>query len=145
MRCNGHRIATDLNLHQPSSTKITSEKHEREILNRTRTWMICFNLDRSTSTQLGKPSTIKEDFIIRNSTDWYKRSAYNLPYDVHLCAYTELLRLVTRFHEEVYSDQSVSNGLNKVHLGVRWTLDALLTGLPRGVVAGRLSHDHDAL
>lgn len=119
MRCNDHSIATDLNLHQPSSTKITSEKHEREILNRTRTWMICFNLDRSTSTQLGKPSTIKEDFIIRNSTDWYKRSAFNLPYDVHLCAYTELLRLVTRFHEEVYSDQSVSNGLNKVHLGVR--------------------------
>ncbi|KAF8579154.1 hypothetical protein K439DRAFT_1360225 [Ramaria rubella] len=107
------RIATDLNLHQPTSTKITSEKHEREVLNRTRTWMICFNLDRSTSTQLGKPSTIKEDFIIRNSSDWYKRSAYNLSYDVHLCAYTELLRLVTRFHEEVYSDQTVANGLNK--------------------------------
>ena len=76
--------------------------------------MICFNLDRSTSTQLGKPSTIKEDFIIRNSAEWYKRSKYNHPYDIHLCAYTQLLRLVTRFHDEVYSDQNAGTGLNKV-------------------------------
>lgn len=55
------RIATDLNLHQVSTAKPQSEKQEREILNRTRVWMICFNLDRSTATQFGKPSTIKED------------------------------------------------------------------------------------
>ncbi|KAF8530244.1 fungal-specific transcription factor domain-containing protein [Hysterangium stoloniferum] len=101
------RIATDLNLHQPGSSKPpTSEKQEREHLNRTRTWLICFNLDRSMSTQLGKPSTIKEDPIIRNSSDWYRRSAFNHPYDVHLCAYTELLRLVTRFHEDVWGNST---------------------------------------
>ena len=55
------RIATDLNLHQVSSTKPQTEKQEREMLNRRRVWMICFNLDRSTATQFGKPSTIKED------------------------------------------------------------------------------------
>jgi hypothetical protein len=55
------RIATDLNLHQVSTTKPQNEKQEREILNRTRVWLICFNLDRSTATQFGKPSTIKED------------------------------------------------------------------------------------
>ncbi|KAG6852893.1 hypothetical protein C0991_008343 [Blastosporella zonata] len=55
------RIATDLNLHQVSTAKPQNEKEEREILNRTRVWMICFNLDRSTATQFGKPSTIKED------------------------------------------------------------------------------------
>lgn len=55
------RIATDLNLHQVSTIKPTSETQEREILNKTRVWMICFNLDRSTATQFGKPSTIKED------------------------------------------------------------------------------------
>lgn len=110
------RIATDLNLHQPSSTKPTSEKHERELLNRTRTWLICFNLDRSMSTQLGKPSTIKEDWIVRNAEEWYIRSRFNHPYDVQLCAYTELLRMVTRFHEEVYSDEKAkeASGLNKV-------------------------------
>lgn len=43
---------------QPGGTTSKSaekqEKHERELLNRTRTWLICFNLDRSISTQLGK-------------------------------------------------------------------------------------------
>jgi hypothetical protein len=57
------RLATDLNLHQVQNSKAAkgNEKQEREILNRTRVWMICFNLDRSTATQFGKPSTIKED------------------------------------------------------------------------------------
>lgn len=57
----GFRIATDLNLHHVSSVKPKNEKEEREVLNRARVWMICFNLDRSTATQFGKPSTIKED------------------------------------------------------------------------------------
>lgn len=68
------RIATDLNLHQVSMTQPQTERQEREMLNRTRVWMICFNLDRSTATQFGKPSTIKEDYITRNSADWYRRS-----------------------------------------------------------------------
>jgi hypothetical protein len=55
------RIAMDLNLHQATKTKPQNEKQEREMLNRTRVWMICFNLDRSTATQFGKPSTIKEN------------------------------------------------------------------------------------
>lgn len=59
-----NRIATDLNLHQVSNTKPQSEKQEREILNKTRVWMICFNLDRSTATQFGKPSTLKEDLYV---------------------------------------------------------------------------------
>lgn len=54
-------IATDLNLHHVSTSKSKHEKDEREALNRARVWMICFNLDRSTATQFGKPSTIKED------------------------------------------------------------------------------------
>jgi len=58
------RIATDLNLHHVSTTKPTSENQEREILNKTRVWMICFNLDRSTATQFGKPSTIKENLYV---------------------------------------------------------------------------------
>ncbi|GLB42696.1 putative fungal specific transcription factor [Lyophyllum shimeji] len=107
------RIATDLNLHQVSTTKPQNEKQEREILNRTRVWMICFNLDRSTATQFGKPSTIKEDYIMRNAKDWYKKSKYNLPYDVHLCAYSALLRIVAKSHDEIFSDPSSPTCLNK--------------------------------
>lgn len=107
------RIATDLNLHLLPATKPHNEKQEREVLNRMRVWMMCFNLDRSTATQFGKPSTIKEDYIIRTSAEWYNKSQYNLDFDVHLCAHTALLRIVARFHEEVFSDPNSPSGLNK--------------------------------
>ncbi|KLO05022.1 hypothetical protein SCHPADRAFT_896598 [Schizopora paradoxa] len=110
------RLATDLNLHQPQTgVKPVSEQHERELLNRTRVWMICFNLDRSTATQFGKPSTIKEDYnsIIRNGKDWYKRSKLNHPYDIHLCGYSSLLRIVAEFHDEIFSDKDSPSGLNE--------------------------------
>ena len=55
------RIATDLNLHVVSNVKPKTEKQEREMVNQTRVWILCFNLDRSTAAQFGKPSTIKED------------------------------------------------------------------------------------
>ncbi|KAL0571546.1 hypothetical protein V5O48_010422 [Marasmius crinis-equi] len=106
------RIAADLNLHMSPTTKPHNEKQEREMLNRTRVWMMCFNLDRSTAIQSGKPSTIKEDYIVRNSDDWYKKSQYNLDYDVHLCAYTALPKIVARFQEEIFSDPSTPSGLN---------------------------------
>ncbi|CAK5274670.1 unnamed protein product, partial [Mycena citricolor] len=115
------RLATDLNLHQVPSSKafikgkgVEREMNEREILNRTRVWMICFNLDRSTATQFGKPSTIKEDYILRHgSDDWYKKSPYNSTFDVHMCCYTALLLLVARFHDDIFSDPTSPSGLNK--------------------------------
>ncbi|KAF8966133.1 fungal-specific transcription factor domain-containing protein [Flammula alnicola] len=123
------RIATDLNLHQVSTAKPQSENQEREILNKTRVWMICFNLDRSTATQFGKPSTIKEDYIVRNAKDWYKKSQYNLNHDVHLCGYSALLQIVAKFHDEIFSDPSSPTGLNKKvdFRNVTLTHDAHLT------------------
>jgi hypothetical protein len=59
-RCDAS-IATDLNLHLLPQKKPTTEQQELEMLNRTRIWIICFNLDKSTATQFGKPSTLKED------------------------------------------------------------------------------------
>ncbi|KAF8693794.1 hypothetical protein RHS03_08346, partial [Rhizoctonia solani] len=107
------RMATDLNLHLPWQGKATGEAHEREILNRTRTWLICFNLDRSGATQFGRPPTIREDYIVRKSGDWYKRSKFNLPLDIHLTGYTHLLRIVARFLASVYSDSNSPTALNK--------------------------------
>ncbi|KAI0922432.1 hypothetical protein AcV7_005968 [Taiwanofungus camphoratus] len=107
------RIATDLNLHHVSTIQPKSERQRREILNQSRLWLICHNLDRSMATQFGKPSTIKEDYIIRNSENWYKQSPCNHPYDLGLCAYTALLRVMTRFHDEIYSDPTSPTGLNR--------------------------------
>jgi hypothetical protein len=72
------------------------------------------------------------DSVVRNSKDWYKKSQYNHPvslfpasfqsitnvvvaqFDVHLCAYASLLRIVAGFHDEIFSDPSSPSGLNKV-------------------------------
>ncbi|KAI9450175.1 hypothetical protein F5148DRAFT_1370891 [Russula earlei] len=106
------RIATDLNLHILPPKKPTTEQQELEMLNRTRIWIICFNIDKSTATQFGKPSTLKEDFIVRKSLEWYKSSPNNHPYDVHIIAYTSLFRIVNKFHQDVFSDPTVPNSLN---------------------------------
>ncbi|KAI9508712.1 fungal-specific transcription factor domain-containing protein [Russula earlei] len=107
------RIATDLNLHILPPKKPTTEQQELEMLNRTRIWIICFNIDKSTATQFGKPSTLKEDFIVRKSLEWYKSSPNNHPYDVHIIAYTSLFRIVNKFHQDVFSDPTVPNSLNR--------------------------------
>ncbi|KZT65531.1 hypothetical protein DAEQUDRAFT_768801 [Daedalea quercina L-15889] len=107
------RIATDLNLHQLSTVKPRNDQHMREILNQERLWLICHNLDRSMATQFGKPSTIREDYIIRNSENWYKKSPLNHQWDCGQSSYTQLLRIMARFHEEIYSDPSSPTGLNQ--------------------------------
>ena len=56
----------------------------------------------------------KQLSIIRNSKDWYKRSKVNHPYDIHLCAYSSLLRIIAKFHEDIYSDLDSPSGLNQV-------------------------------
>ncbi|GJJ09088.1 hypothetical protein Clacol_003310 [Clathrus columnatus] len=121
------RIATDLNLGRSfdeykaeskmdsltGPTNSLSERQEREKLNRMRTWLNCFNVDRSSSTQWGKPHVLREGELSRKAKEWWRCSLYNHPYDLHLVSYTELLRIVTRFHEQVYSDPMSKTGLNK--------------------------------
>lgn len=70
---------------------------------------------------------------MRKSHEWYKSSIYNHPvgylvigwvlsvtdppmctqYDIHIIAYTSLFRIVNNFHQEVFSDPNVPNGLNR--------------------------------
>ena len=109
------RIAMDLNLHQPSHQKPVDEMHACEILNCTRTRLICFNIDRSALTQFGKCATLpSEDLVVRSSKEWYLASKYNHPYDVHLCAYVQLLRLMTQFHDIVQDKGAMT--MNKVRI-----------------------------
>lgn len=103
-------MATDLNLHHSLSAKATTSQQRIEAANRTRIWINCYNLDRSTSTQFGKPSTIKEDYVARNSKFWYRGTSFN--YDIQLCGYTALLRVMAKFHEAIYSDPDQATGLN---------------------------------
>lgn len=109
------RMAMDLNLHIPTNADIVSENQEREILNRTRTWIICFNMDRSSSAQLGKPMTIRENYLISTSSGWHKSSKFgiNLPYDLHLTQQTALMRIMSRFQDQVYGDVHNPTGVKE--------------------------------
>ncbi|QRW23088.1 Fungal specific transcription factor domain [Rhizoctonia solani] len=107
------RLAMDLGLYKQASKTYINETHEREVLNRTRTWLICFNMDRALATRLGRPTTIPEDYIVRHSREWWRRSKYNGRLDVHLCYYTQLLRTVTRYFSLIYSDPESVSGFNE--------------------------------
>ena len=60
-------MATDLNLHRKSTIVSADTQNgkalDMEIHNRERTWIMCFVLDRSFSSQMGKPHTIREESV----------------------------------------------------------------------------------
>ncbi|KAK0440535.1 hypothetical protein EV421DRAFT_2083664 [Armillaria borealis] len=99
-------IATALRLDQTLKINSATENEEREYLNRIRVWKFCFLLDQTTAIQFGKPWMMREDTVIRHSEEWYKQSHHNLDYDVYLCGYNVLVRIVTRFRDEVLLDRS---------------------------------------
>ncbi|CAL1705481.1 unnamed protein product [Somion occarium] len=108
------RMATDLNLHR--RTAVTSpdtaegRARDREVHNRERTWIFCFILDRSFSAQMGKPYTIKEDYVIRNASQWC-HSPVSVPSDISLAAYADLQRILTRSLDLLYSGTNTASGL----------------------------------
>ncbi|EGG00764.1 uncharacterized protein MELLADRAFT_117977 [Melampsora larici-populina 98AG31] len=122
------RMAVDLNLHRkstaqlpfadsqlqkpiPDDSSIQQEHYEKEILNRERTWLYCFILDRSLSAQMGKPYTIREDFIIRSSKSWHKHRA-SVPDDSGITAMVDLHRIHSRSLDLLYSHTGTPSGLN---------------------------------
>ncbi|KAG9124119.1 hypothetical protein FRC07_012764 [Ceratobasidium sp. 392] len=107
------RLAMDLNLYEQGTTTFISEAHEREVLNRTRTWLLCFNLDYAFALKLNRPATVPEDGIVRRSREWWHQSRYNGRLDVHLCFHTQLLRIVKRYLSLMHSDPESLSGFNE--------------------------------
>ncbi|KAI8989815.1 fungal-specific transcription factor domain-containing protein [Trametes punicea] len=108
------RMATDLNLHR-RSTGVSPDTPEgrardREVHNRERTWIFCFCLDRSFSAQMGKPYSIKEDYMIRSASQW-ARSPVAIASDSALASYADLQRILTRSLDLLYSGTTNSSGL----------------------------------
>ncbi|KAK2466676.1 hypothetical protein APHAL10511_000934 [Amanita phalloides] len=108
------RMATDLNLHRKTALHSRDSLEGRaravEVHNRERTWILCFTLDRSFSAQMGKPHSIREDFIIRNAMQW-ANSPVAVPSDTSLAAYTELQRILSRSLDFLYSAMDTASGL----------------------------------
>lgn len=84
----------ELGLNRPPSEELS----ERERLNRVRTWLNCYCVDGSHAIQFGKmPMLRPDDYLARSSTYWYRSSHMNLPLDVHLCAYVQLLIIMAKW------------------------------------------------
>ncbi|KAH9929980.1 uncharacterized protein B0H18DRAFT_1117054 [Fomitopsis serialis] len=110
------RMATDLKLRYPvTTTKGENELRAREMLNRTRTWLNCYNLDRSTGVQYGEAPVIdNNDYVAKHTEDWWQSSPYNMQgFDVHLCCYKAELAVLGEFRACIWSDPERPSGINK--------------------------------
>ena len=81
-------MATDLNLHRRSTAAspdtAQGRARDREVRNRERTWIICFCLDRSFSAQMGKPYSIKEEYVLVGLPFWGTRMLTGTRFPPHL-------------------------------------------------------------
>ncbi|KAI5122222.1 hypothetical protein M0805_002711 [Coniferiporia weirii] len=144
----GIRMATDLNLHRKTATlgQNTPEGRARdiEVHNRERTWLICYILDRSMSAQMGKPHSIKEDFIIQNTTLFWTKPISRKG-DGGIAAYAELQRVLSRSLDLLHSSTTSASGLqtNCDYYLVTRTIEAQLQSWLDEWV-GKLVHLEDA-
>ncbi|KAF9053603.1 hypothetical protein BDZ89DRAFT_976137 [Hymenopellis radicata] len=106
------RVALELELDKPLPSC-----GERESLNRTRTWLNCFCVDGSHSIQFGKMPMIRlDDHMALHSQNWYCSSQMNQPFDVHLCAYVQIIVIMARWRKEMEGNlrQRIRDGFNVV-------------------------------
>ncbi|THH27370.1 hypothetical protein EUX98_g6816 [Antrodiella citrinella] len=108
-------VFLSLNLDKPSTAKPKNEQHARELLNRTRTWLAVFNLDRSTGSQYGKPAVISNnDYLATHSGEWWNSSPYNMNgFDIHVAGYNADLREVASFWLKIRNNSNDPTGLNQ--------------------------------
>lgn len=108
------RMGTDLNLHRKTATSSSDTEESRardvEVHNRERTWILCYCLDRSFSAQMGKPYSIREDYIICN-VNQFLVSPCAIPTDASLGSYLELQRILSRSLDVLYSSVNSPSGL----------------------------------
>ena len=138
-------MAMDMNLHHPNTATPINELHAREMLNRTRAWLNCFNTDRSYGSQYGKTAIINNaDYVASHSHEWWRSSEYNLEhFDIHLCAYTSELRVLKEFLSKVYSNPEHPTGLNKVSFLLQCVVFVAGHPLSQEIDLGKLASETD--
>lgn len=108
------RIASDLNVRASAGKKPRDEAEALEIANHRRLWMACYTLDKQTAATFGEQSTVREGSLIGASPDGFSGAVSGEnPFDIHLTAKLQLMRDLTRFHGEIYSDTSAPEALNE--------------------------------
>lgn len=74
---------------------------EHDNVNRLRTWLYCFTVEQAHATQFGKMPMLQgvDQPLVRATTRTLYKSPASSPYDMGLCAYTELSLLMAEFQE----------------------------------------------
>ncbi|KAI0073841.1 hypothetical protein K474DRAFT_134101 [Panus rudis PR-1116 ss-1] len=98
-----YRLAIELNLNRIPAVQPSDERGERELLNRLRTWILCFIIDRCIGVNLGKPFMIPEDDLVRNASIRFRGFRYQSPGDIFLVSLVEILRLMAHFSDAMKS------------------------------------------
>ncbi|EKM52424.1 uncharacterized protein PHACADRAFT_30944 [Phanerochaete carnosa HHB-10118-sp] len=91
------RLALDLELHRVPETMPADERAQREALNRLRTHIICFIIDRCFCINLGKPFMIPEDELIRSAAAKFLGHKFSQDADNYMVSLVELFRIMGRF------------------------------------------------
>lgn len=92
------RLALELGLNRDPKEQPLDERHERELLNRRRTWMILSIIDGGASLETGKaPGVGKDEELTSNVSRWCSASKFQHPFDADLPAIIELLSIMQRF------------------------------------------------
>jgi hypothetical protein len=87
----------ELGLNQPPS-EASDERQEKQSLNKVRTWLNCYCVDGSHAIQFGKMPMVRlDDYLARTSQVWYRSSSMNSAFDVHLCAYVQILTIMAQW------------------------------------------------
>ena len=116
----------ELRLNQPPPEDLP----ERERLNRVRTWLNCYCVDGSHAIQFGKMPMLRlDDFLARSSSEWYRSSHMNLPLDVHLCAYVQILLIMAEWRMKI-TGQAKDESTTVSRFVAASAVDSVLTRLP---------------
>lgn len=126
----------DLELHRVPAQRPADERAQREVLNRLRTYVTCYIIDRSFCINLGKPFMMPEEEVripflacaferrtdesdvggqlVRNAAALFLGWPHSLPVDNYLVSLVELYRLMTRFMEFAKVDNAPAAGPRSV-------------------------------
>ncbi|KAK4938191.1 hypothetical protein LTR10_021350 [Elasticomyces elasticus] len=102
--------------------------YTREVLERERTWLCVFVMDRSMSALNGKPPQAPETYMIRDIDKWWRQPEC-LMSDVFVAAVTQLLRLLYRCIDVIYSREDIASSVSTGHnyqvvvKDLQWRLD----------------------
>ncbi|CAE6520319.1 unnamed protein product, partial [Rhizoctonia solani] len=107
------RLAQDLDLDVRDSESYLGAVNAPEVLNKIRTWLLCYKLDQEFANTYGHPTMILDDLITQRLSDRLRWSQHTDCLDVHLCFDIQLSAIAARYWDLVHSDPESWSGFSQ--------------------------------